>query len=108
MSKKIEFKNPYWSEKMKLEYLQRYILVHSYLYYVLDNSVISDKQYDVVSMQLVDMMSNMSKEDIEKSKYNYVMYDFDGSTGFDLFYRLNEHDKSHIIKISNTVLSTKI
>ena len=108
MSKKIEFKNPYWSEKMKLEYLQRYILVHSYLYYVLDNSVISDKQYDVVSMQLVDMMSNMSKEDIEKSKYNYVMYDFDGSTGFDLFYRLNEHDKDYIIKISNTVLSTKI
>lgn len=108
MSKKIEFKNPYWSKKMKLEYLQRYILVHSYLYYVLDNSVISDKQYDVVSMQLVDMMSNMSKEDIEKSKYNYVMYDFDGSTGFDLFYRLNEHDKDYIIKISNTVLSTKI
>ena len=28
------------------------------------------------------------------------MYDFDGSTGFDLYERLNDHDKDYLMKLA--------
>lgn len=34
------------------------------------------------------------------TQYGYIMYDFDGTTGFDLYSRLNEHDKKYLISIA--------
>ena len=42
----------YWTDKLKVDFLQRVILIHSYLYYEADNSVWSDKKYDEVAKQL--------------------------------------------------------
>ena len=83
--------------------MQRYILVHSYLYYEYDTSVISDKQFDDSAKQLVAMQSK-NPDDAERSQYWYVFYNFDGSTGFDLFDRLTKTDKKKIKQISHTVL----
>jgi NAD-dependent DNA ligase len=51
----MEFKNPYWSTKTKIELLQKWILVHSILYYELDNGIVSDAVYDANAKLLVQL-----------------------------------------------------
>lgn len=89
--------NIYWTDKLKINYLQRVILMHSHLYYIEDNPLISDKDYDSISKQLVELQKGKGVDWIkETTQYGYVFYDFDGSTGFDLYDRLNENDKKYI------------
>ena len=95
----------YWSDKLKIDFLQRVILIHSYLYYELNTNIWTDKHYDEVSKQLTIMQNNFSKNWIKnKTQYGYVFYDFDGTTGFDLFNRLTKKDKRTIIGISEMIL----
>lgn len=93
----------YWSDAMKMSLLQRRIIVHSILYYECDESVISDKQYDALSKQLVNLMKQ-SPEQLKRTQYYYCMYDFDGSTGFDLRSRLTTKDNEYLTKIALSVL----
>jgi len=94
----------YWSEVTKMNYVERRIIVHSILYYELSNSVINDGQYDALSRQFVGM-KNDYPDDFKLTEYYDVMYDFDGSTGFDLFGRLSEKDKSYLSCIAKSILS---
>ena len=94
----------YWSDNVKVSYLQRRIIVYSIMYYELDESVVSDKQYDEISKQLVRMMKETSQEELEKTDYWYCMSDFDGSTGFDLYGRLNKKDKEYLTKLAKYIL----
>lgn len=97
----------YWSDVMKVDYLQRYIIIHSILYYHLNESVITDKQYDSAARQLVQMQKQLSSEQLEETMYFYCMHDFDGSTGFDLYERLIPYDKEYLMKIACHVLKQK-
>lgn len=109
MSNQIDFsKAPlcYWSNKTKMEYLQRRIIVYSILYYNKGISLVSDSVFDGISRQLV-RMSEKYPEDYEKTKYHYVMYDFDGSTGFYLFPRLNKYDSIHLVSIAEMLIKQK-
>ena len=91
----------YWTDKLKINFLQRVILIHSYLYYEKDSSVWSDKHFDEVAKQLTKMQKTKSVIWIkENTQYGYVFYDFDGTTGFDLWDRLNRKDKQYISKIA--------
>ena len=99
----IKFGNPYWSNKIRISILQRWILVHSYIYYEMDESIVPDKVFDSTAKQLVQMQYDFP-EDAEESDYGYVFGDFDGSTGFDLFYRLKKRDKERIVQIACYVL----
>lgn len=94
-----------WDLKTKIEYLQRKIIVSSILYYELNNSPISDKEYDALSKQLVELMTDYP--DIENTQYGYCMSDFDGSTGFDLYYRLTEKDRVYLKNFALRVVGTK-
>ena len=95
----------YWTDKLKTDFLQRVILIHSYLYYESDNSVWTDKNYDEVAKQLTNMQNKHTKSWIKQmTQYGYCFYDFDGTTGFDLWSRLTEHDKEHIKMIAEMVL----
>lgn len=84
-----------------VEWLRRSILVHSYIYYELNSNVISDTMYDITSKRLVELQSN---DKFKTGMYYYVFEDFDGTTGFDLFEKLNDEDKSLISSISESVL----
>lgn len=95
----------YWSDTAKVGYLQRYIIVHSIIYYRLGYSVISDKEFDSVAHQLVDMQRQIEHRRLKDTMYYYCMYDFDGSTGFDLYDRLIPFDKEYLTNIANHVLS---
>ena len=96
----------YWSDQTKISMLQRRVLVYSIQYYKLSETVISDKEYDSISRQLLQLQKAASKEDREGSQYWYVFNDFDANTGFDLYDRLTEKDQVYLTKIATLVLSS--
>lgn len=93
----------YWSIKTRIEYIQRRIIVFSILYYELNENIVTDKQYDSISYQLIEYMNTTPKEILEQTKYWYVFKDFDGSTGFDLYHKLNKKDKDYLYNISRYI-----
>lgn len=97
----------YWSDVTKIGYLQRYIIVHSIIYYELDGNVISDKEFDSTARQLVEMQKQVDCCKLKDTMYYYCMYDFDGSTGFHLYDRLIPFDKKYLMQIAQNVLCRK-
>lgn len=94
----------YWTETEKISFLQRVILIHSYLYYEKDSPVWTDKQYDEVEKQLAEMQKPKTVIWIQnKTQYGYAFYDFDGTTGFLLWGRLKKKDKEQIAGIANSI-----
>lgn len=61
------------------------ILVHSCIYYELNQNIISDATFNSWSKQLVDLQ-NKYPEISKKVKFYEDFKDFDGSTGFNLPY----------------------
>jgi NAD-dependent DNA ligase len=64
---------------------ERQILVHSFLYYQLNESIISDHTFDQWSKELVDLREQYPEE-FKQSVHAKDFVDFDGSSGFDLPY----------------------
>lgn len=93
----------YWSNKTKLEYLQRRIIIYSIMYYEYDESCVSDEYYNTLSQTLLKMFSEVNRDIIKKTAYYYCFKDFDGSTGFDLYSRLNKKDKEYLTQLSNNI-----
>lgn len=94
------------TSKQKVEALQRYILVHSMLYYDMDTSVISDKRFDRAARLLADKIQRFGPKKIASTQYGYVFKDFDGSTGFDLIDKLTYPDKKLIKNVATAVLKS--
>ena len=91
----------YWTDKLQIDFLQRVILIHSFLYYEADDSIWTDKQFDEVAKQLVELQSKHKEQWISnKTQYGYAFYDFDGTTGFHLWGRLNNLDRTKIFVIA--------
>lgn len=64
----------------KIKRRRNQILVHSYLYYRMDISIISDETFDGWSKELADLQTNYPQE--SKCVDNYETFkDFTGSTG---------------------------
>lgn len=74
------------------------ILVHSYIYYELDDNIISDNMWSKWAMELVKLQKD---NPIIASKLPYTkdFLEFDGSTGFNLPYKNKE-----IIERANRLL----
>lgn len=64
---------------------ERQILVHSFLYYQLNESIISDHTFDKWSKELVELREK-HPEEYHASVYAQEFYEFDGSSGYDLPY----------------------
>lgn len=93
----------YWDMSTKISYLQRRVIIYSIMYYELNESCIADKRYDSYARQL-STMQNENMQDAERSQYWYCMKDFDPSTGFDLPYKLNEHDKEFLTGMAKVII----
>lgn len=89
-----------WDKITCINFLQRKIILNSIAYYELDSSILSDKEYDELSYQLVELQKDI---DIRETQYGYVMYDYDGTTGFDLYDRLNEKDKRYLMQLARYI-----
>lgn len=92
-----------WDDSTKISFLQRVVLVHSILYYELNTTVISDLEFDLLSKQLLHLQNRANKNELKKSQYYYVFYDFDGNTGFDLWYRMKDSDRVYLLSIAKQV-----
>lgn len=81
-------------ERMQL--LQRWILVQSFSYYILDENIASDFTYDANAMQLAELKKQYPDE-YERSKYHEYFYDYcqgeaHYTSGFDLLERVRKLD----------------
>lgn len=94
-----------WDLKTKIEFLQRKIILNSIAYYEYNTNFISDRFYDSICKQLVELCQEYG--DISDTQYGYTMMDFDGSTGFDLYFRLNEKDREYLINMVRRQVSGK-
>lgn len=90
-----------WSIIDKVNFLQRKIILNCIAYYELDTNKLTDREYDELSKQLVELQKDI---DISQTQYGYLMYDFDGTTGFDLYSRLNDKDKEFLTRIAINTL----
>lgn len=86
-----------WNLKDKIEFLQRKIILNSVAYYEYDTNFLSDKFYDSMCKQLVELQHEYG--DVSDTQYGYAFCDFDGSTGFDLYFRLTEKDRDYLLNI---------
>lgn len=88
----------------RINFLQRYIIVHSYIYYELDNNVISDKVYDAKSRELVGYKDLYPELWIRSEYYEQFGHDYNGATGFTLYHGLNQKQQTIIRSIANNIL----
>lgn len=79
-----------------INYLQRFIILHSYIYYELDRNAISDREYDLKAKELVQYKKDYPE--LWKSSMYYKQFgdSYDGSTGFTLYHDLDDHQKKII------------
>lgn len=82
-----------------INYTQRKIIVHSYIYYELNNSVISDREYDALCKKLVSLKNEYPDLWITSEYYKQFGDDYNGATGFTLYHDLNNHQKDIIKSI---------
>lgn len=93
----------WWDNKTRIEFIQRRIIVFSILYYNMDESILTDQEFDAASHQLVKLMEDTPKSVLEKTRYWYCMYDFDGSTGFYLYSRLTPSDAEQLNNLAGWI-----
>lgn len=79
-----------------IDFLQRYIIVHSYIYYELNSNVVTDREYDEKAKDLV--MFKNKYPDFWKSSMYYKQFgdDYTGATGFTLYHDLDDRQKEII------------
>lgn len=90
----------------KLNYLQRMVLLHSIIYYDLDENVISDDYYNKLSRLLAKKVTQYKDKSVfRKTMYWYVFEDYeDGSTGFNLMRKLKKKDYSYLYTLATHVI----
>lgn len=71
----------------RIQRLRLNILVHSFIYYRMNNNLVSDRQWDLWAKELVQLQKDY--EDISKQVvYSEEFEDFDGTTG--AFFQLDD------------------
>lgn len=66
--------------KEKIRQRRRQMLVHSYIYYELDDNIVSDAQWAKWAKELEQLQKNYPKESAEVEEYEQFKY-WDGSSG---------------------------
>lgn len=72
--------------RQKIRQRRRQILVHSYIYYELNDSLIGDNQWTQWALELVELQRKFPFI-AESVEFHDAFLDFDGSTGYSLPYR---------------------
>ena len=87
-----------WTTVDKLNRLQRMVLLHSIIYYDLNESVISDDYYNKLARLLAKKVEQYKDKPVfKKTMYGYVFKDYtSGSTGFDLAHKLKTPDYNYL------------
>lgn len=86
----MNFSNKPYTDKEKIQLLQRSILVDSYVYYELNENLLADSDYDANTRQLL-ALKKTNPEAWEKSRYRRYFENFESGTGFDLMYKVRKN-----------------
>lgn len=90
-----------------IDFLQRFIIVHSFIYYELDNNILSDGQYDRKAKELVGLKNEYPDLWRKSMYYEQFRDDYNGATGFTLYHSLSDHQKKYIHGIVNSILQKR-
>ena len=95
-----------WTTVDKLNRIQRMVLLHSIIYYDLNESVISDDYYNKLTKLLAKKVKQYKDKPVfKKTMYAYVFKDYtDGSTGFDLAHKLKKKDYEYLKIIATHII----
>ena len=98
----------HWTTVDKLNRLQRMVLLHSIIYYDLNESVISDDYYNKLTRLLARKVEQYKDTPVfKKTMYGYVFEDYtNGSTGFDLTHRLKKKDYEYLEILATHVIKS--
>lgn len=88
----MNFSSKNFTDKEKIQLLQRSILVNSYAYYELNENILADYQYDANTRQLLELKKT-NPEAYQKSRYRRYFDNFESGTGFDLTSRIRKNRK---------------
>lgn len=70
-------------EKEHVHFLMNKVVVHSYIYYVYNSSVIDDQEFDRLAKEVAKVIKEKSV--LASSHRDYKLFEgFDGSTGYQL------------------------
>lgn len=83
----------------RINFLQRYIIVHSYIYYELDRNIISDREYDAKAKELAQYRIDYPELWRKSEYYKQFGDDYTGATGFTLYHDLNDYQKDIVRSI---------
>ena len=78
------------SPQDKVDFAARYVIVHSIIYYKMDDSVISDKKFDKKAAVLVKLIKKYPEE-VKNSEYH-------------LYSRLNKSQRRYLKQIARNVI----
>ena len=90
-----------------IDFLQRYIIVHSYIYYELNDNYISDKQYDEKSRELTRYKNEYPELWKNSMYYKQFGDEYNGATGFTLFHDLDHRQQQIIKSIVNNIKQSR-
>ncbi|MDK7480953.1 hypothetical protein OWP19_23590 [Bacillus cereus] len=78
---------------------RRQLLVHSFIYYQMNQSIIADYTFDLWSKELVELQQR-HPEEANQAVYAKEFVEFDGASGFDLPYHYPEVQNAalHLLK----------
>lgn len=104
----MNFSNKSYTDKEKIQLLQRSILVDSYVYYELNENLLADSNYDANTRQLLALKKS-NPEAWQKSKYRRYFENFESGTGFDLMYKVRKNPNlfRKIVRDGNLALELK-
>lgn len=103
----MNFSKPF-TDREKIQLLQRSILVASYVYYELNDNIQADRTYEMNTRQLLELKKS-NPEAWQKSRYYKYFDNFESGTGFDLMYRVQENKKlfNRIVQDGHLALKLK-
>lgn len=95
-----------WTTVDKLNRLQRMVLLHSIIYYDLNENVITDDYYNKLTRLLAKKVAQYRDKPVfKKTMYGYVFKDYtDGSSGFYLAHQLKKKDYEYLKILATHVI----
>lgn len=66
-----------------VQFLMSKVIIHSYIYYVFNSSILTDNEYDTLSIEVAKAIKEKPNEARKHRDYE-LFEDFDGSTGYGL------------------------
>jgi NAD-dependent DNA ligase len=99
----MQFNNPYWSVKQKIEMLEKWLIIHSILYYELNTNIVSDYTFDMNARQLLEYKKQYP-DIFKQSKWYYIFKDFKTS-GFYIFKKLKREEQMNLLNEAQYLLN---